>query len=284
MKKHYVNEKKVSNNHSTLDSFGIIFCIILPVYLLLLKFVSNLFKIQGLFHWFPIVVSVLAFLFVGAMLGSSIDYNEIRFLQKQTLTGHPSIEGKVQYWHFLDPIGKTKNEIKSELDKRFKEKNYQKKGLIKIAIYLTIGLIILIVGCFINNFVLNALVAYPAIIIISFTTYSPTADSFLNKLFRSEKAYLDQIIWPDCICPKCGALCDPDVTKTSNKKSVSWDSIYTTTTTDKYTDGYNTLYVDRTHVGVAQNEETSWKENHYCTRCKHSFSKSNGYTITKKKS
>jgi hypothetical protein len=60
--------------------------------------------------------------------------------------------------------------------------------------------------------------------------------------------------------------------------------IYTTTTTDKYTDGYNTLYVDRTHVGVAQNEETSWKENHYCTRCKHSFSKSNGYTITEKKS
>ena len=284
MKKHYVDEKKVLQNHSSLDSLGIVFCIAIPIYLLLIKFISNLFKIQSTFHWFPIVASVLVFLFAGAMIGSSIDYNELHFLQQKKLTGHPSIEGKIQYWHFLDPITKTKNEIQDTLNKKYKENNYQKKGLTKIAIYLTIGLIILIVGCFINNFVLNALVAYPAIFITSFTIYKPSAESYLNSIFPSKKGYLDQIIWSDCICPKCGALCDPDATKTLDKKSVSWDSTYTTTTTDKYTDGYNTLWVDRTHTGVNQNEKTSWKENHHCTRCKHSFSKSNGYTITKRKS
>ena len=282
MKKHYVNNKDVFKNHSDLVSWGSLFCIALPIWLLLLSFVCSIFKIKTTFHWFPLVVYAIVFIFLGLMLGGSINYKELRFLKKQTLKDNPFIDNKVQYWYFCDPIGKTKGEIQKLLDDRFKENNYRKKGFTRLIIVLIVGLVIIIVGCFIHKLIFNALVTYPLMILITLTNYGPSADSYLDTIYP-KRSYISAINWPDCICPKCGALCDPDATKTSNEQRKTWDSTYKTTLKDKYTNGWDTtIYVEREELRTATNHSSSWNENHYCTRCKHSFSKSNGYTITER--
>ena len=281
MREHYVSDKKVCGNHTGITLWLVIFNILLPVFLLLLRFVCYIFKIKTTFHWFPLVVCGACFLYASFVMCASTDYRELHFLQKRTLTGHPSIEGKVQHWYFCDPIGKTQNEIQKILDKRFSENNYLKKGRIRLAIGLSIGLVIIIVACFINKLLLNALVTYPIMILFTFLYYAPSADLYLNTLYP-KASFIGAIEWQDCICPKCGALCDPEATKKSDDKSSTWGSTYTTTVTDKYTDGWNTLYVERDELRSATNHSRSWKENHYCTKCKHSFAKSQGYTYTER--
>ena len=277
MKKHYVTEDKVYKNHTGITTMSILFNIAQPVFLFLLWIVCRLFKIEGTFHWFPLVASGVFYLIAGFLVSHSTHYSESRFLQKKTLTGHPSIEGKVQRWYFCDPIGKTKAEILQILEVRFSENNYLKKGRIRLAISVGIGLVVCVVAVFANKLCLNALMTYPLMILITLLSYGPSADDYLDAVFP-QATYISAINWPDCICPNCGALCDPSATVVSDKRHSSTLGSYTSTSTDKYTDGQTTIYVEREEVRPSVHTSSSWKENHQCLRCGKTFFKKNGYS------
>ena len=211
------------------------------------------------------------------MVSSATIYSESRFLQKKTLTGHPSIEGKVQRWYFCDPVGKTKGEILKILETRFAENNYLKKGRIIIAISMGVGLVVSIVAVFINKLCLNALVTYPIVILISLLSYGPSADSYIEAVFPQAN-YISAINWPDCICPDCGVLCDPEATVVSDKRGSTTLGSYTSKTTDEYTDGDYTVYVTTEEVRPSVHTSSHWVENHKCPRCGKTFFKKNGYS------
>ncbi len=206
---------------------------------------------------------------------------ESRFLQKKTLTGHPSIEGHVQRWYFCDPIGKTKDEILTILKKRFEENDYLKKGRIRLAIAVGVGLVVCAVSIFVSKVCLNALVTYPIVILFTLLNYGPSADSYLDTVFP-QATYISAINWPDCICPECGVLCDPRATVVADKRHSSTLGTYTSTSTDKYTDGETTIYVEREEERPSVHTSSSWTENHQCPRCGKKFFKKNGYSTVDK--
>ena len=112
-----------------------------------------------------------------------------------------------------------------------------------IIIYLTIGLVIVIAGCFINKLVFNALIVYPITYILALSTYDISVDSYLDEVFPKYD-YIGAVHWTECVCPKCGSICAPGDTRVSDKEEKIWKTNYVGTKTDKYTDGVNTIYVD----------------------------------------
>ena len=274
MKKRYVNEKKVASNHTGLTSTIFMFLVALPILSFVNWLVFHLFKFEATFHWLSLVIYSAFYIFVGLSISNSTNYAESRFLQKQTLKG-PMVEGKVQRWYFLDPVGLTLTEIDEKLKERFCQNNYLKKGRQTIAIGLAIGLALAGVACIFTKWCLNGLVTYPLVLIAFF--YGPSANAYVEAVFP-QASYLSAINWPDCICPDCGTLCDPRATVIADKRRSTTLGSYTSTSTDKYTDGETTVYVEREEVRPSVHTSASWTECHQCPRCGKSFHKKNGYS------
>ena len=278
MKKHYAHVDNGRFSHFGLGKAGGIFCVTFPVFIFLLKFVCcTIFKIQPNYHWFPIVLSIIYFVFAGYFFLESIDYNERHFLDNQIIK-IPS-GNKFQYWYFIDPIGKTQKEIGKELFKRFKAKGYMIIRLILFAIIIGFGALLLVKSYNSNKIMINAIVTSPILLLFMLCNFFPKSASYLTTIYP-DYSFIDAIHWEDCICPNCGALVDPHNTTVSNNNTTNWQTKNIGKTTDKYSAGNVTVYVETTHVTNLNHTNRSWKENHYCPKCKKTFSKKNGYTYT----
>ena len=279
MARHYVQEEKRHENHEGITWMGILFDLALPVFMLLLWIVCFIFKIESGFHWLPLVACAAFYLCAGLLVYNATYYTESRFLQKKTLTGPPSINGKVQRWYFFDVEGKTREEVHAALKSRFLECDYLKKGRIKLVIFLSIGLCIAVIGCFINRIFLCTLVTYPIMILLTIFGYGPSVDGYLDTVYP-KASYLSAVNWDDCVCPNCGAFCEPNATVRTNKYSSSTMTTYTRTTTDEYVYEDGKVIVKTEEERPAEVYNSSWVENHYCTRCKHKFSEKKSFSNT----
>lgn len=264
-----LSKKDVKDDHSDILGMGILFLLALPVYLVILSFVLNIFSIKDSFHWLPLILNAVCFSIVGAFLGVSFDYmKERHFLicHKYKNTGWEE-----SYHFFLDPYGKTVSEIDVALNSKYKENGYRKKHRIRIFVFWVLGLIILFIAYhFINRAFISSLVTYPIALIMALI--------FSSSI--SEETYLDNVAshWKECVCPKCHAICNYYSAKTSDYKKSSSIYTYTTQTTDKITDGYNSVYVEREQQRLGVKNTSSWKKTYYCERCKSYFTKEESYT------
>ncbi len=256
--------KDAKDNFSGSLGGGILYVLILPVYLLLLSFVMNIFNIESAYHWLPFVVNAVCFLIVGAILGNSYDFTEHHFLI------HEVINKKDYYKYFLDPVGKTEKEVTALVYAKYKENGYKKKHIIRVIIYMVIGLGIIVAACFISSKLVSSLITYPLIFI--------SALIFTNTPAFLASTYLDEVEseWEKRLCPKCHAICRrKEDTDFENSETLY---TYTTNVTDKITDGYNTAYVERTVQRLGVKSTSSWTENYYCEKCKSHFSKKQSNT------
>ena len=246
-------------------TLGVLYCIVLLIYLVILNFILNLFKIQSPFHWFPVVLNIVAYIAAGLFFGAGgISYKDEHFVIKKS--GNPVI-----YTYFLNPVGKTVPEVERILQAKHKENGYRKGHIIRILIFMGIGLAIVIAGYLIKPLLLASLVTYPVAVITG----------LVCSLTAAEESFIDDAVgtrWRECVCPHCKAICDPYVSQTSNFKSSDVLYTYTTTETDRYTDGYNTVYVEREQEHLGVKNISSWSSTYYCVRCKKSFTKHKHHT------
>ncbi len=263
-----LSKKEVEDDHSGILGMGILFLLALPIYLLILSFVLKIFNIQAHFHWLPLIVNAACFSFVGAMLGCSYDYlKERHFL---ICHEYKNTGWEEEYSFFLDPYGKTLPEIEAALNSKYRENGYRKKHRIRVFVFLTLGLIILLIAYFIHSALISSLVTYPIAMIVAFIfSSSISAEPCLDKVAHK---------WKECICPKCHAICKYFDSKTSDYKKTSSVYTYTTQVTDKLTDGYNNVYIEREEQRLGVKNTSSWKETYYCKRCKSHFTKEESYT------
>ena len=264
-----LSKKDVKEDYSGIFGMGILFLIALPIYLLLLSLVLNIFNIEAHFHWLPLVVNALVFSFAGAILACSFDHlkeNHFLICHKYKNTGWED-----EYSFFLTPYGKTVSEIQSALNDKYKENGYRKNHRIRILIFWAIGIIILVIAYFINRALISSLVTYPLTLIFAYICSSSiSAENYLDEVTASK--------WKESICPGCNAVCNPFDAQISDKKDTTSIYTYTTTVSDKITDGYNSAYIERDEQRLGIKKTSSWKETYYCERCKKRFSKDVNYT------
>ena len=264
-----LRKKDVEDNHSRILGMGILFLLALPIYLIILSIVLNVFNIEVYYHWLPLAVNAVFYFIVGAFLGVSFDYlKERHFLicHKYKNTGWED-----EYSFFLEPSGKTVSEISVALNSKFKENGYRKKHRIRISIFWALGIIILLIAHFVNPVLISSLLTYPiALISALIFSSSISAESYLDEHYTSQ--------WKECVCPNCHSVCSPFRSQISDKKESSSIYTYTTNVTDKITNGYDSAYIEREEQRLGVKHTSSWKETYYCERCKTRFSKDHTYT------
>ena len=241
---------------------NVLLIIALVIYLVAIHYLTK-FCVKGekLFHWLPITLSVVAFFFAGLFAGSCSYKND-----------HWTKPFSEKYAEWIyDPIGKTVGEVESFVKAHYKKEEFASSDLTVIIGFLVLDLVVLCMGLFASLYILNALVVFPLWIVVAIFSREPTADSYVRDV-------LDDDEWRKCICDKCGAIYSKWDYKTSNHRETQSLGSRQVTVTDKYTDGIDTLYVDREETRYFVRTNTSFDKNFTCPRCKNVMVEKFNYT------
>ena len=244
-------------------TMSILLCIVLPIYLLIFNFVLGKFMPDGtVIHWIPIVIHAVVFLFAGIIAGMC-DYNTTHW---KTPLKH--IKG---YTYTCHPKGKTAAEIDEYLKKQFKKDEFNTSDLTIVVAFFVFDLLILgAFAFFVSSYTFNALIAFPAWIIMALIVRIPTASTYLHEVMGDD--------WEKYVCPHCKAIYGKFDYKTTNHSEKEWISSHNVDVTDKYTDGINTVWVDRTETRYNINHNTSFDKIYTCPRCKKTIKEKFSYT------
>lgn len=236
----------------------------LIVFLFVLHYVTR-WVVDGAqrIHWFSIALSAVAFFFAGAMAGVQVFKNEHWM---------PTGKNGRSYWVY-DPIGKTEKEVDAFVDKHFKKDGFATSDLTIVIAFLVFDAIPLGIGLYLSPYVLNAVIAFPAWILAALLFRLPSGDSYLNDVLGDD--------WKEYVCPHCGGICGKFRYSTTNHKESEWIGSRQVTVTDKYTNGVDTVWVDRTETQYHINHNTSFDMVYNCPRCKRNHVKKFSYTEQK---
>ena len=250
---------------------GIVFTCVAPIYMwawgpLYFRTYSNGVDIRPL----PLMISFVVFFFVGVFI-----------LKRRNLQ---DFSAKSSIWGNYSPIYKTKDQTDAYLTKVFYEKygyNYTKQRCLYVLLFAGIVSVEALFFWLWEGECINFLIASVGTYLpipfvgrqIRCTTYEFIAERFkedkIKYLSKGNSVCIDPVnpCWTDYVCPSCDklALCY-DYTKDRNV-SHSLGST-TSTVTDKYSNGYSSVYVERQETSYHINENTSACYIYRCKCCK----------------
>ena len=261
---------------------GIVFMCAAPVYMwlwgpLYFRTYSNGVDIRAL----PLVISFVVFFFMGVFI-----------LKRRNL---PDFSAGSSLWgDEYTPVYKTFDQTDAYLAKVFREKsgyNYTKERCLYVLLFAGIVSVEALLfwlweGEYVN-FLIASVGTYLAIPFVGHPSRCSTYQFISKRFERDRSTYLSKghsslfesvnPNWSDFVCPSCKklALCY-DYTKSRNV-SHSLGST-TSTVTDKYTNGYDTIYVDRQETSYHINENTSTCYVYRCKCCKKTKERYTYYT------
>jgi hypothetical protein len=246
-------------------TINILLCVALAIYLLIFNFLLGKFMPQDtVIHWLPIAISAVAFYFAGYLAGMC-DFKTTHWQNK-------SMNSK-RYIYICSPIGKTESEISDFISKQFKKDDFNTSDLTILVAFFVFDLIILgAFAFFASSYTFNALIAFPVWIIVALIARIPTAYSYLYDVMGAD--------WKKYVCPHCKAIYGKFDYKTTNHSEKEWISSHDVNVTDKYTDGINTVWVDRTETRYNINHNSSFDKIYTCPRCKKQIKENFSYTQT----
>jgi hypothetical protein len=233
----------------------------LMLYLVILNLISRWVVSDGaIFHWFPIALSAFAFFIAGCFAGAQ-DYDSKQWMKTN---------GKGEYFIFCHPLGHTEAEMDEAVAAQYKKDEYSTSDKTIIVGFLVFDAIILGVSLFFSTYMLNAVVAFPVWIITALLISIPSGASFTSSYLGDD--------WKEYVCEDCGCINGKYDYTTSNRKESSWVESNTVDVTDKYTNGIDTIWVERTEVVHNIKHNTTFDENYVCRRCKKKTVKKFSYT------
>ncbi len=209
-------------------------------------------KLDSTLHWVPITVAAI-FYFASFIVGYSL--NTDSFVFKKILV-----------------VGHTRKEVCDQIGKALSATGYAYYHVRVVRLFVPIFIAEAAVATLLTPFALNFLVATPMILLISLIHHKPEGvGDVVSDLIT--KAAGDN--WRKHLCPKCGAILGKFHIADSREMTGEQRSLgsETYTVTDKYTNGYDTLYVDRTEKEYYVHTQTSYKTQYSCPRCKHRWTK-----------
>ena len=251
--------KDLFKNASQTVVLGIFLLIAIAIYCLLGSWILSWFitptDIINHVHWLPIVISAFVFFFAGV------------------IALMPDNDSPV--FNNFNPRLKTEKETAAYLAKRSKETRYTEQRIVIYTVAVIAVMLEVAIASFLNAFCLNFLFATPALILSIF--YIKNVDN--TDAYICHKRGED---WRKRVCPKCGAIDSiylSNSTECQNSKNLGST---TTTVTDTYTDGWNTISVKHDEKSYHVDHSYAYFNEHTCQRCGNKSSRYvSGMTRTK---
>lgn len=225
---------------------SILLVVILPIYAMLFSWVLSWFMepktVMDHVHWIPLVLTGIAFFFTGAVIYSPDNNSPI--------------------FQNYDPSLKTFAEVDAFLKKRLQNTNYnaQRRMIFFVSLPCYIG--VLALCCLFSDYCLNFLFVSPIFLLAIFVaTDDNIADSYITAKIDDQ--------WRENVCPHCGAIYSKFrmADRTYDRSEFQNLGKTTTTVTDKYTNGVDTIYVDHDETSYFVDSHSSYTEEYICERC-----------------
>lgn len=169
---------------------------------------------------------------------------------------------------------RTRNEVYADVDKILSQTGYavhvHRLALAMAPVFLLqAGIAVLI-----DPLCINFLVATPVILFITLI-HILSGPKKTGEVTNDLIAHREGDDWKKHLCPKCGAILGKGHLADSSTLTGQSQSLgsRTYTVTDKYTNGYDTLYVDRTEKDYFIRTDSTYHHRYSCPRCKHTWSK-----------
>lgn len=241
-------------------TIAIIHAIVLAIACYVMTMLSVIEKMKGTFHWVPIVLAVVAYLFVSVGV-FELDANN-------------SLFKKISVYH------RTVDDVYKDLDKILKSTGYAYYHKIVTMIGMPVLILEAGIASIISPFALNFLVATPMILFIMFLYRKTITAKEFAESFMKNKAGDD---WKQYTCSNCGAYISKfpisDSTTLVNKSESLGSSV--STVTDVYSNGWDKIYVDRQEKSYHIDTRTTYHSKYHCERCGYKWEETKTYDTRK---
>lgn len=239
---------------------AIIHAIVLAIACYVMTMLSVIEKMKGTFHWVPIVLAVVAYLFVSVGV-FELDANN-RLFKKVYVINH------------------TIDDVYKKLDEILKSTGYAYYHKIVTMIGMPVFILEAGIASIISPFALNFLVATPMILFIMFLYRKTITAKEFAESFMKNKAGDD---WKQYTCSNCGAYISKypisDSTTLVNKSESLGSSV--STVTDVYSNGWDKIYVDRQEKSYHIDTRTTYHSKYHCERCGYKWEETKTYDTRK---